>query len=110
MADEKDLEIARLKGQLEGMQAAKSAGGGGALKVILILAGIAVVGFLGMVAFGASLPEGWRFEAECERAAGGGLDAKACMRDLEAIYRGPDDARYRQNAADQWARDQRPAE
>lgn len=102
MVDEKDLEIARLQGRLEAAQASKGPSAG---TVLLWIIGLAVAGFVALVVLGSMLPEGVRFEDEC-RAVTASRDAReSCMRDLEAIYRGPDRHSYRQNAADQWAAD-----
>ena len=107
MTDEKDLEIARLKGRLE---EARSSNGPSAGKVLLWLIGLAVAGFVALVVWGSTLPEGVRFEQECRAVTASKEARETCMRDLEAIYIGPDEHRYRKNAADQWAADRaRPA-
>ena len=104
MTDEKDLEIARLRGQLEASQTRSGSVVGAAFKVLGVLIGLAVVIVGAMAILGSRLPEGYRYEEACKRAAGESRAAE-CMRDMEATYRGPDRYENRANAAAQWARD-----
>lgn len=109
MIDDKDLEIARLKRQVEAASARPAAKGISAGAVVLWLAGIAIAVLVLMVVWGSQLPDGWRFEQEC-RAVAQGEAAKTCMADLEATFVGRDEHRFRKNAAEQWAADRRATE
>lgn len=60
MIDEKDLEIARLRGQLEARQLSQAPKGGaavGTLKVLATLAAVAIGGLVLLVAIGNALPD-----------------------------------------------------
>lgn len=83
--DDKDLEIARLKGLVEGQQAAR--GGGvavGTLKVLGVLAAVAIGGVLILAVVGSMLPDEPTLterQAECRRIHGEApsREGNACM-------------------------------
>lgn len=73
MPDEKDMEIARLRGQLEARRSRGGGAGLGTLKVLGVLAVVAVVGFLALLLIGRLAPPEPTLEerqAECERIHG----------------------------------------
>lgn len=102
-AGDKDIEIARLQGQLEEARRAKG-GGGGVLKALGVLVLIGVGMFGCVIVVGSMLPDGQRFERACKMHAPP-TAVRQCMADLQATYRGPDEGRYKQNAAAMWAAD-----
>jgi len=104
MVDEKDLEIARLQGELN---ATNRRGGLNPVHILawLILAALAIA--VAMTIFGASLPKGWEFEDACKSVTNDRASVRRCMRNLDRIYIGPDRESNRRNAAAQWAADER---
>ena len=84
MVDEKDLEIARLRGQLEATSRSRKFN---PVHFLAWLAIVALAGFVALVAIGSALPTPSPKEradaivARCERAAGGLTDDayNACM-------------------------------
>jgi|GEM_PF-6572316 len=65
-------------------------------KPIVVLAGV-------LLACCAPAP-GEKFRAACVEVAAPG-DVEICMQHLYEVYRGPDQDRYKRNAAEQWAVD-----
>lgn len=105
MSDDQDREITRLRGEIAELSQRRPSGAASAtLRVLAVLAALAVVTFGCMAALGSRIPAGEEFAAVC-RGVAPPSQVEACMADLDQNYRGPDIEQNRRNAAAQWAAD-----
>lgn len=98
--DDKDLEIARLKGQIEGMEAAsrtkprpKAAGDKpNRLGMVVLVVVLAVVGVFLAAAWNSGKQQAVEDEAftyPCQLASEKPAEAQACVESMKAMYKGP---------------------
>lgn len=109
MVDDKDLEIARLRGRLEEREVATKTKRGDGLQAF---AAIAFVGVLALLALawnhGKSLDErDQAIATACRAVTEGEIENEACIRRMDEDYRGALDAEHTVNAAAEQVRGMR---
>ncbi|MEC7797949.1 MAG: hypothetical protein VX755_11595 [Pseudomonadota bacterium] len=109
--DDKDVEIARLKGQIEGMQQAASAkprpksegDQPNRVGILILLVVLAIVGIFLATAWNSGKQQAKEDEAftyPCQLASEKPAEAQACVDSMKAMYKGPlDDPDMVANAA-----------